>query len=108
MAHRSTGAEQTAAGNRILPEHSEACKDILSTWNDEGLMQNRKQSVALAIYKNGYKCDAVRRIVDNYDLASILLSSIQILVPLQNSFELSENYGTVQSFRSVWHTHNIT
>jgi hypothetical protein len=66
MAHRSTGVEQTAAGYRILPEHSKACKDILSIWNDEGLILNRKQSVALTIYKNGYKCDAVRRIVDSY------------------------------------------
>ena len=51
MAHKSTGAEQTAAGYRILPEHSGACRDILSIWNDEGLEQTRKQSVALAMYK---------------------------------------------------------
>jgi hypothetical protein len=66
MAHRSTGAEPTAAGYRILLEHSEACRDILSIWNDEGSIQNRKQSVAVAIYKNGYKCNALRRIVDSY------------------------------------------
>jgi len=66
MAHKSTSAEQTAAGYRILPDHSAACRDILFIWNDEGLIQNRKQSVAVVIYKNGYKCDAVRRIVDIY------------------------------------------
>jgi hypothetical protein len=58
VAHKPTGAEQTAAGFRILLEYSEACKDILSIWND-GLIQNRKQSVAVAIYKNGYVTQCV-------------------------------------------------
>jgi hypothetical protein len=91
MAHKSTGAEQSAAGYRILPEHPVACRDILSIWNDEGLMQNRKQSVALAIYKNGYKCDAVRQIVDNYHWHQFL----QIPSKFSPSSKILSNYRRI-------------